>query len=114
MRILRRLLLAALFLAALVIGWSFAHRNPEPVRVDLLVVPIVAQPLWRVVVGAFAAGAALASLLAGWQAIRLSLTARRWRKVAARLETEVHQLRNLPLEGTPGPPAHGSLDDRSG
>jgi uncharacterized integral membrane protein len=114
MRTVRRLLVAALFVGALVIGWTFAHRNPEPVQVDLLVAPLAAQPLWRIVVGAFAAGAVLAGAIGIWQAMRLSLTARRWRKVAARLETELHQLRTLPLEGAPGAPLAGSADDRSG
>jgi uncharacterized integral membrane protein len=104
MRTVRRLLVAGLFVAALVIGWSFAHRNPAPVQVDFLVGHVAGQPLWRIVVGAFAAGAAAAGCVATWQALRLLLTARRWRKAAERLETEVHQLRNLPLSATGAPP----------
>jgi uncharacterized membrane protein YciS (DUF1049 family) len=114
MRTVRRLLVVALFVLALVAGWSFAHRNPEPVRVDFLVAQVATQPLWRIVVAAFAAGAASTCLVAGYQALRLSLTARRWRRVAERLEGEVHQLRNLPLERAGPVPSHDVPDDRSG
>jgi hypothetical protein len=101
MRTLRRLLAAALFVSALVFGWRFASANPEPVAVSLpLVGAIATHPLWLVLVGAFAVGFAVAAVVGLYQAARLSLLARRWRRVASGLEAELHQLRNLPLAGS--------------
>lgn len=108
MRWLRRLVVAGLFVGALVVGWRFAERNADPVFVDYLVGSVDA-PRWAILAGAFGAGALLASLVAGYQAARLALTARRYRKLARGLEDEVHQLRNLPL-GPPDPGSTRALD----
>jgi uncharacterized integral membrane protein len=99
MRWLRRLVAAAIFVAALVIGWRFAQRNAALVHVDYLV-GTIDQPAWATLLAATLLGAGLASLVFGFHAARLALTARRYRKLARGLESEVHQLRNLPL----GPP----------
>lgn len=96
MRWLRRLVVVALFVGALVLGWRFAERNADPVFVDYLVGSIDA-PRWAVLVGSFGLGASLGLLVMGFQAARLALTKRRYRKLARDLEAEVHQLRNLPL-----------------
>jgi uncharacterized integral membrane protein len=108
MRWLRRLVALALFVAILVGGWQFAHRNADLVFVDYLIGTLDA-PRWAVLLGAVALGAAAAGLVAGFQAARLALTARRYRKLAASLEEELHQLRNLPL----GPPEEARARDRS-
>jgi uncharacterized membrane protein YciS (DUF1049 family) len=108
MRWLRRLVVLALFVAALVGGWSFAHRNGVLVFVDYLAGTVDA-PLWAVLLVAFALGAAAAGAIAGYQWARLALTARRYRKLAHGLEEEVHQLRNLPL----GPPDDARARDRA-
>jgi uncharacterized integral membrane protein len=92
-------LVLALFVATLVVGWRFAHRNADRVFVDYLFGTLDA-PRWAVLIGAFALGAAVAAVFMGFQSARLALTARRYRKLASGLEEEVHQLRNLPL----GPP----------
>ena len=124
MRMVRRLLGLVLFVAALVIGWNFALRNPDAVRVDLLFAQLSGQPLWRVLVAAFSAGAVCAGMVGLYHAARLRLTARRYRRAAAALEAEIHELRNLPLAARPegasrgpagGPPALAALDrmDRS-
>lgn len=97
MRIVRRLVAAAIFVAALVLGWRFADANLEPVSVHFLVGRIEGIPLWTALVGAFAAGGVLVGLGALLPLARLGLRARRWRKEAHGLETELHQLRNLPL-----------------
>jgi uncharacterized integral membrane protein len=104
MRWLRRLVAAAIFVAALVLGWRFAERNADPVFVDYLLGSIDA-PRWAVLLGTFAIGLSLGLLAMGFQAARLALTTRRYRKLARGLEDEVHQLRNLPL----GPPDPGAL-----
>ena len=97
MRSVRRLVAIAIFVAALVLGWKFAHANLEPVSVHYLVGVLDAVPLWAALVGAFGVGAVLVGIGALVPLARVSLTARRWRKVANDLESELHQLRNLPL-----------------
>ena len=42
-------------------------------------------------------GAASVGILAVYRLVRLGMLARRYRKLAAKLEVEVHELRNLPL-----------------
>lgn len=108
MRIARRLVAVAIFVAALVLGWRFADANLQPVRVHYLVGVIESIPLWTALVGAFAAGGVLVGLGVLVPLARLGLTARRWRKVAHGLETELHQLRNLPLASSAETAIRGS------
>jgi len=119
MRIVRRLLVLAIFVIAFVLLWKFVARNPNPVQVDLLFVPPSSQPLWYVLVVSFGLGALAAAAFGAYQWLRLSLVARRYRRIAQGLEGEIHQLRNLPLasqqEGAPrgtagGTPALGRLE----
>jgi uncharacterized integral membrane protein len=105
MRWLRRLVAAAIFVAALVVCWRFGQRNAVLVHVDYLV-GTLDEPIWAVLLGAAALGATCAALVVGFQAARLALTSRRYRKLARGLEDEVHQLRNLPL----GPPDQAPID----
>jgi uncharacterized membrane protein YciS (DUF1049 family) len=99
---LRRLVVLGIFVAALVLGWRFAKANGNPIFVDYLVGTVEA-PLWAVIGGCIGIGVALGLVVMGFQAARLALTTRRYRKLAHGLEQEVHQLRNLPL----GPPDAG-------
>ena len=46
---------------------------------------------------AFGAGLLLASVSLGYKVIKKNLVARRYRKEVKGLESEIHQLRNLPL-----------------
>jgi uncharacterized membrane protein YciS (DUF1049 family) len=118
MRTVRRLLAAVLFVAALVAGWRFANANQAPVGVDYLLGAVDGLPLWAVLVAAFGLGFALAGVLGLYQTVRLSLVARRWRKMANGLEREIHELRNLPLaaqqEGTPRGSAGMQPPERAG
>ena len=93
---LRRLVWIAFFVAMLVGGWTFAHRNAEPVHIDYLL-GTLDEPGWLVELAAFLLGGVAAALLLGLHAARLGLAARRYRKLARGLEEELHQLRNLPL-----------------
>lgn len=98
MLIARRLILLALVAAVLVAGWVFAGRNAEPrVAVDFWFVAAPEVSLWQALVVAFGAGALLATALWLFEVARYGLVARRYRKAVARLEAEIHQLRNLPL-----------------
>jgi uncharacterized integral membrane protein len=97
MRHVRRLLVVALFVAALVLGWQFARANAATVTVDYLVGQLGDVSLWAALLGAFAAGAASAGGIGLYQIAKLQLVRRRYRKSLRGLEAEVHQLRNLPL-----------------
>ena len=117
MQTLRRVLSSAASIALVVAVVMFATRptNQEAVGVNYLFGE-ASWPLWQLVGGAFFAGALAAWLLSVPPWMRARFTARRHRKQAERLETELHQLRNLPLsadEGaTSGPPAlPGSASD---
>jgi len=107
MRFLRRLLWAALFVALLIVGWNFRIANDITVRFDYLLGSSEAQPLWKVVIGAFFAGAVGASLPLLWMLARSGLLSRRYRKAVTRLEGEVHELRTLPLGVDGGPRVAG-------
>jgi hypothetical protein len=72
------------------------------VPIDLGVTTFPETPLWQALLVAFAAGAAGVGLGALWQVLRLGMLARRYRRTVGRLESEIHQLRNLPLAGDEG------------
>lgn len=97
MRMVRRVFWIAVFVGTLVLGWRFAAANGSPIAVDYLwgVTPELA--LWAVLLAAFAAGAACAACLSFLKLTQLRLIARRYRKAVRGLESEVHQLRTLPL-----------------
>ena len=95
---MRRLLAAALFVAALVVGWRFAGENSTPVTVRYLIGEFEEVSLWVVLLGAFAVGAAVAGVVGLYHVAKLKLVARRYRKSASHLEAEVQRLRNHPLE----------------
>ena len=97
MRIIRRLVLLALFLGILVLGWSFASRNAEPVAVNYVAGELAAVPLWAVILVSFSLGAVAAGVMSMFELAKQGLVARRYRKTAEGLESEIHQMRNLPL-----------------
>ncbi|MEN8181592.1 MAG: lipopolysaccharide assembly protein LapA domain-containing protein [Myxococcota bacterium] len=111
MRVVRRALLVVAVGLVLVAGWLFAARNDLSVAIDLLILQVPEVRLWAVLVGSFVLGAAAAGFAALYEVSRLGLLARRYRKTVVRLESEIHQLRNLPLaaeDGSP-PPAPAAL-----
>jgi len=97
MRFVRRLLLAALFVGVLVLGWRFAADHSELVVIKIPAIEGVEVPLWTTLLVSFAAGAAVTGVFATMQLARQGLLSRRYRKIIRDLEAEVHQLRNLPL-----------------
>lgn len=102
MRVARRLLWAGLVALVLVAGWRFASQNETVVSIDLVVLRVGEAPLWAGLLSAFALGALCAGLGALYEVTRLGLLARRYRKAVVRLESEIHQLRNLPLTADEG------------
>jgi uncharacterized integral membrane protein len=97
MRLARRLLGIACFVAILVLGWRFAADHAAPVTIKTPVAEGTAVSLWVALLVAFALGAVLAGAAAAVRMARMGLLARRYRKVIRGLESEIHQLRNLPL-----------------
>jgi uncharacterized integral membrane protein len=89
----------ALFAGLFVIAWRFASENATEIQVDLLLLQVPAVPIWVALLTAFGIGAILAGLSLGYQVIKKNLVARRYRKTVRGLESEIHQLRNLPLAG---------------
>ena len=97
MTILRKIFALGLFVFCLVSGWYFATRNGELVNVDLLLGVVEGVKVWVVLLVSAAFGALVVSGISSILLLRASFLARRYRKAIAELETEVHQLRNLPL-----------------
>lgn len=104
MRWIPRLIALALFVGALYVGWQFAAENGAPVRVHYVIGEVDGVALWKVLLTTFAAGAACAGL--GWIHLFVVnfLTGRRYKKMLGGLESEIHQLRNLPLAPDSAPP----------
>ncbi len=94
---LRRLFAGLAIALLVVVARLFPDRNGDLVAVDLLLGSTPLIPLWVVVLGAFGFGALLSAILFGLFLIRSKLLRRRYRKAVADLETEVHQLRTLPI-----------------
>lgn len=77
--------------------WRLVTANGTTVDVDFVAGRLEGIALWKALAGAFGLGAGLVGCLLLVQSVRGSLTTRRYRKKLSHLETEVHQLRNLPL-----------------
>ena len=107
MRLARRVAGVVFFVAVLVFGWQFAASNSQRVAIFYLWGSIEDVPLWAVMVAAFGLGAAAVFVLGLYPYTRLGMVARRYRRTVNDLESEVHQLRNLPLS-TDEPPDAGS------
>ncbi len=97
MTTLRRILTLAVFVGLMVLGWEFAGSNSGPITVNYLVGEFTGIALWLVLLVSFGLGAACVLVFAAFSRVQAGLVARRYRKTVASLESEVHQLRNLPL-----------------
>jgi uncharacterized integral membrane protein len=106
MRMLRRLLVVGIFAALFYAAWRFVSGNQSETSVDLVFIQLPQVPLWTLLLGAFALGALSAGVSLVYELAKKSFATRRYRKQMAGLESEIHQLRNLPLaapEPRPGP-----------
>jgi uncharacterized integral membrane protein len=106
---LRRVLVVAVFGALFFAVWRFVNGNGTPTTVHLVFFDLHSVPLWLALLGAFLLGAASAGASLVYELAKKSFAARRYRKELAGLESEIHQLRNLPLaapdaSGGPAPP----------
>ena len=102
MKILRRVLAFALLVALLWAFYRFAQANADLTTIDLVYAKLPEAPQWMVLIATFGLGAVLATLLLLYHMARQGLVTRRYRKTVRGLESEIHQLRNLPLAGGEG------------
>jgi uncharacterized integral membrane protein len=103
MRLARRLITVVVFVALLVGGWKFANSNASPVSVRYPGGEFAARALWFVMLVAFGSGFGLAAIIAAVRGARIRLVSRRYRKLVDSLQSEVHQLRSLPLSEQQAP-----------
>ena len=104
MRWARRIALIALLVALPVGVHLFVSRNSHAVSIDYLGGRWEEVEVWAILLSAFGAGCSLAAFLALLRGARLRLELRRYRRAVRDLESEVHQLRNLPLSDAGGLP----------
>ena len=112
--LIRRLVAAAIFTATLVAGWMFAARNGALVDVDMLALRLADVKLWLALLVAFAVGAGVAGGVGMLALAKAGMLARRYRRTVAGLESEVHELRNLPLGSGDAPVSPPALDAQVG
>jgi hypothetical protein len=105
MKVVSRLFWIALFVGVLVFGWRFAADHASPVTITLPFLAEIQITLWLALLFAVALGALGMGFLALYQLTRLRLLGRRYRKMIRGLESEVHQLRSLPLAEADSPAA---------
>ena len=105
MRWTRRLLGLGLVVATWWVGWQFVAENQQPVSVHYVAGQAAEIALWKAILVSFGAGAGSVALFTLWNSARNGLAARRYRKALGGLESEIHQLRNLPLAPDPDAPA---------
>ncbi len=98
MTVIRRGLAALLFVGLLVAGWSFAHGNPQVVPIDYLLGQTEPLAVWKVVVGAWALGMAVSALYLGLALLKDRVEIRRLQRTLRRLEDELRDFRNKPID----------------
>lgn len=102
-RSVARVLLVALIAVALALGASIGYFNARSVRFDYLLGDLE-LPLIALLIGTFALGVMVALAVAAAHILRLRFELRRMRIRIRDHETELRNLRNLPL-GTESRPA---------
>ncbi len=100
MKGLRAGIVAAITLGVLWVGWSFRSGNAGTVDVDLVWARLPGIELWWALSAAAVLGATGSALVFGFAWLRQRIVNRRHRTTIARLESELHQLRSLPLSGS--------------
>lgn len=101
MRTVRRVIVAALFVAVWYFGWRFATENSATLSIHLLAIQLEGVSVWVALICAFAGGGVVTGAVMTLVVARTKLVARRYRKAVVGLEAELHQLRNLPLSVEP-------------
>ena len=107
MKTVRRVVLVSVFVGLLYAGWRFAHGNGQVIRVDFVVGRSAEMALWKALISSAGLGAIMTSTFLGFSLARSRLESRRYRKALMKAESEVHQLRHLPV-GVGDPPDSGT------
>ena len=81
-------------------GWSFRTGNIGVIEIDLLWLRFPGVAIWWALLVSLILGTGIGALGVGFAWLRQRLLNRRYRATIARLESEVHQLRSLPLAGS--------------
>jgi uncharacterized integral membrane protein len=102
----KRLVPASLGAGFLYLVWRIGLDNAAVVKVGYLFGE-AEFAIWKSLLGAFLLGAGVVGVFSVYQMARAGLVSRRYRKRLARLEAEVHQLRNLPLSPENRSPGSG-------
>ena len=84
-----------------IVGWMFYAANTAVVTIDLLGMAVMEVMVWKLALSCFALGAGVVMLMAGFLGLRGLELRRRYRKTIRNLESELHQLRSLPLTSDP-------------
>lgn len=100
MKWVRTAIVSAITLGLLWVGWSFRSGNAGTVDVDLVWARLPGVELWWALSAAVVLGAAGSGLFFGFAWLRQRVINRRHRSTIARLESELHELRSLPLSGS--------------
>jgi uncharacterized membrane protein YciS (DUF1049 family) len=100
MKGLRTILVVAATLGLLWIGWSFRSGNAGAIDLDLIWVQLPSVEVWWALSVAAGVGLGLGAFVVGFAWLRQRILNRRYRSTIARLESEIHQLRSLPLSGS--------------
>ena len=79
------------------LGMSFPAANATPVDLDLLWFRIPNLEVWSLMLVSVGTGVFVTSVFGGFLLLRGWIVGRRYRKIIKRLESELHQLRSLPL-----------------
>lgn len=82
----------------------FVSQNGDHIRVNLFQYSSPEYPIWLFVLGGLIIGIVLMLITLGLNSIRASLTISKQRKKIQQLETEIQQLRNLPIDDLPQDP----------
>jgi uncharacterized membrane protein YciS (DUF1049 family) len=96
-RLLAWTIAIGLFIGLLWTGWSFRAGNAAPITLDLIWIRVPDVELWRVILVSIAMGAILAGTILGLAWMRVRLLNHRYRRAIGRLESELHEMRSLPL-----------------
>ena len=102
--------IAGLFIGALFFGWTFRFRNATSVELDLIWIRFGDVELWWVILVAIGLGAGVSTLLVGFIWLRGRLLNHRYRRAIKRLESELHEMRSLPLVGSSPEVPGGSIE----
>jgi hypothetical protein len=97
MRLLISLLGLFSFVGALVLGWKFASANADKIQIDLVWTQVPSIAVWQLALLSFGAGMAAVLSVSAFLGTRGWLLRRRYRRTIRGLESELHQMRSLPL-----------------